>query len=177
MSATVRLHCYRGIADDGEPGCHAAVNVLHFRTTDDNDDDAEYPIRKPSTGVNYSFWKQVALVAETPPDSFINNIRIYPGSSYDWTDSKLYIDQVDNYEQATGAEGVTGDVMTEHEDNPTLNDLSSYSEGSPFTVDGSIAVATGRINDGYIILQVAVGANENIGYSGTDSIMIRWDEA
>ena len=174
----VNVWFYYGAPDgEGDPSCWIEVDRIRFKTIDNNKMDSDYPIRRPDSGANYSFWKHIAIRADTPPNSFINNLCIYPGSSMAQTDAHYYVDQVADYDEATGTQGVTGDVMTNHAQSPTLNDLENYDSDTPFEITGSIGNETGRINDGYILLQVGIGASANIGYSGVENLVIRWDEA
>lgn len=171
-TATVETRFYYGAGPS-----YVAVTNLRFKTADDNDQDTANPLVVPSSGYNYSYWKQIGLYCTVAPDNGINNLKIYCDGSIGWTGCDVMIAQVTNYAQATGTQGTTGDeASANHPDAPTMTDIETYTSASPMSVTGSIGAATGKINDGYVLLQVRLDNTATAGTQAAETITWRYDE-
>jgi len=169
----VWVYSYHGATPTGE-----AVSKVRFKTADDDAEDMSNPVMIPGSGLHYSFWKHVAPVAISPPANFINNVRFYVESPVDWPGCVLRCGLVDNYAQATGVQGVTGDeASTYHPDHPTMNDVNDYTQANPLRLPGSIGQTTGKIIDGYLLLQLEVSPSAQPGVMPEANLVFEYDEA
>jgi len=167
------IYSYHGSTPTG-----VRVNKVRFKAADDDNPDMAYPIKIPSSGSHYSFWKHIALVAIKAPDNFINNVKFYVESPIDWPGCVLRCGLVDNYAQATGVQGVTGDeASTYHPDHPTMDDVNNYTSSNPLSIPGSIGNTTGKVTDGYLLLQLEVTPSAQPGITPEGNLIIEYDEA
>lgn len=73
MAATVKTYVYTGTS----PGTGASATKLRFKLLDNNVIDSNGILRIPESGSVYSYWKSIALYAESAPSVSINNIKVY----------------------------------------------------------------------------------------------------
>jgi len=173
FQATVVTYTYHGATPTGEQ----ADNV-RFKAADDNVQDFTNTIKIPTSGSNYSYWKHIAPVATTPPANFINNVKFYVQGSVDWPGCTLRVAQVTNYSQAIGTQGVTGaEASANHPDHPTMVDVNNYTQTNPLRLSGSIGPTTGKIIDGYLLMQLEVTPSATAGITSQVTFVWEYDEA
>jgi len=167
------IYVYHGATPTGE-----RVSKVRFKAADDSEIDLTNPVKIPQSGSHYSFWKHIALVAIKAPENFINNVKFYVESPIDWPGCVLRCGLVDNYAQATGVQGVTGDeASTYHPDHPTMDDVNNYTSSNPLSIPGSIGNTTGKVTDGYLLLQLEVTPSAQPGITPEGNLIIEYDEA
>jgi len=148
---------------------------LYFNTDDTNDPDPG--VMKPASGYYYSFWKQVApYVVDLVGSSEISNVKLYVSDLIDWEGCSVLCGVVSNYAQATGERGVTGNLATlDHPDAPSMVNINNYTRDTPLSLTGS-TTTTGKIIDGYVILQLRVSTEANPNVLPAKVIVWEYDE-
>jgi len=171
--ANVVTYTYHGATPTGEQ-----ADNIRFKAADDNAQDFTNTIKIPTSGSNYSYWKHVAPVATSPPANFINNVKFYVQGSVDWPGCTLRVAQVANYSQAIGTQGVTGaEASANHPDHPTMVDVNNYTQTNPLRLSGSIGPTTGKIIDGYLLMQLEVTPSATAGITSQVTFVWEYDEA
>lgn len=179
---------------DGSPGTSQNIDSyspnLRFKTADNATIDANHPIPIPTSGTNYSYWKQIYLKCTGAPTTQVDNIRFYSdGSSGFGTGVALKVGDetpVKNsgastgYEVATGTAGSTGDEMVAaHAGLTGSASVFSYTSASPLTVSisesGNIINATNETTN-YIILQMEVADTASPGSLSAETLTFMYDE-
>jgi len=184
MTATVTVE-----EGNGSTPTWTTVTTIRFCSSDTYDPQLNYPILIPTSGSNYSYWKNVRL-AWTGDYTQITNIKVYPAdTTLDWTGCTLWIGctegtfNADNvgltdaqYVQATGTQGTTGDEMVANHTNVASRDsLFSYSSSSPLTVD-TTQYGTGGGHSKHIVLQLEVSSTATSGVKTGETLTFQWDE-
>ena len=172
-AATISIKEVNG-ASSGTP---TTVTAVRLCTTDSYNPTTSYPLVKPASSYNYSYWKQFYLNADTSPTGTINNIKWYADGTIGWTGVVLYAGVCTNYVQATGTQGATGnEAHASHSDTPTMTDASTYTPSAPLSVTGSISnPSTGKISQ-YVIIQGRISTSAVSGTLGTETITWKYDE-
>ena len=173
VGSVVVTYVYHGATPTGEQ-----ADNIRFKAADDNVQDFTNTIKIPTSGSNYSYWKHVAPVAVSPPANFINNVKFYVQGSVDWPGCTLRVAQVTNYSQAIGTQGVTGaEASANHPDHPTMVDVNNYTQTNPLRLSGSIGPTTGKIIDGYLLMQLEVTPSATAGITSQVTFVWEYDEA
>ncbi len=166
---------------NGAPaGTPTTVTTIYLQTVDQAAQDANNPMIRPLSGVNYSFWKTIYLNAATTPTTQINNVKIYSDGAIGWTGVTLYVGNetpVPGYEQATGTVGTTGtEMVAGHGGITGRTSMATFTSPSPKTVTGSITnPSTGRISN-LVILQTELATTAAPGVLATETLTWRYDE-
>ena len=178
---------------DNTPGTEQNVDSLgppniRFKTADDATINMLNPIPIPSSGTNYSYWKQIYLKCDTAPDTQVDNIKFFSDGTGFGTGITTNIGNempVKNsgadtgYDVATGTEGTTGDIMTDHADITGVTDVFVYTEASPKSItiseSGDIIDATGETTN-YIVMQIAVTSSASPGDLPNETMTFQYDE-
>lgn len=182
------------IGSTDNPGASTNVNALNpnlrWKTNDNTTIDLIDPVPRPSTGINFSYWKSVYLQCITAPDNAVNNVQFYSdGTVYDTPNVVLYIGNetptrtallTTGYDVATGVVGISGDEMVAgHVDitgKTLVSDfIVSATKAISITEAGNIINATGETTD-YMIFQLNVIQTATAGNTGTESFTIQYDE-
>jgi hypothetical protein len=171
MAATTEIRQYTGSGPTGT----AITNLRH--KTDDNSSgtDTTYPLVKPSAGTNYGYVVSIALACTTSPAGTINNIKFYTdGTNSLGTGITIKGITTSSYTQATGTQGVSGDLSATVYTSGT--DIFTYTSASPLAVAGSISnPSTGKISD-YVRMQMALSTSVSAGTTTTETLTFRYDE-
>lgn len=137
MAADVRIYEYNGA---GPTTTNITSGNSRFCTADVSSPSpsTDYPLNKPTVGnTNYSYKKTYALYAYSLPTGTINNVRWYTDGAYPsgWTGvtARARTSAGNSYSQATGQQGITGNVM-----NPAGTSIVSLTNASPLLVGGSV---------------------------------------
>ena len=179
---------------DGTPGTEQDTAGLgppnvRFKTEDDATIDTANPIPIPSSGAaNLSYWKQVYLEVSEPPDTQVDNIKIYTDASGFGTGISTFVgDETPTknsgadtgYKVATGTAGVTGTSMVSAGVVTGSADFYSFTSAAAKTVSiseaGAILNATGEMSN-YVALQVAVATTASPGDLANETITFQYDE-
>lgn len=136
------------------------------------------PIPIPTAGTNYSFWVSTQLNANTAPTGTINNIKWYTdGASGFGTGTAMKAMDATTYDQATGTQGETGDILNTT-NYTTLTaapvDAFTFTEAAPKAITGS-TTTTG--NFGYLMAyQIEIGTSASAGTATAETITWKYDE-
>lgn len=182
---------------DTSPGASTDVDALgapalRFKTNDNTTIDAIDPVPVPSSGTNYSYWKQIYLKCDTAPDTQVDNIKFYTDGTGFGTGITLNVGlqfptknsgSTAGYEVAStgGTSGTTGIELTAgHASVSTVASAFDYTSGSPLTgpsisEDSSIINAIGETSD-YLVLQVAVASTATPGNKTDETLTFQYDE-
>jgi hypothetical protein len=192
MAATFNVYYDFG-GTDGSPGTEQNTDSLgppnvRLKTADDATIDLNNPIPIPDAGTNYSYWKHIYLKCATAPDTQVDNVKFYADGTGFGTGITLNIgDELPTknsgadtgYNVATGTEGTSGDVMTEHSEITGVTNAFDYTSASPKSISisesGNIIDAIGETTN-YIVLQMAVADNASSGDLSNETMTFQYDE-
>ena len=187
MAATVSIRYDFG-GTDTSPGTEQDIDGLgppnlRFKQADNATIDANDPMPIPSSGTNYSRWKQIYLFADTAPDTQIDNIRFYTdGGGFGTGIAVNVADQfpVKNSGANTGYDvSDASAVMTTHTDITTSTDAFSFTSGSSLTGSiseaGSIINASGETSN-YFVLQMEVVNTASPATLANETFTVQYDE-
>lgn len=191
MAATVEIQ-----EANGSPAVWTTVSTARFCSADVYNPGNNYSIPIPNTGFRYSYWKTFCLLISGIGTS-VSNIRFYSDGSIGWyfgTGGGLYIGTknsgdsgiaVEDYAEATGTEGLTGNWMGDSVNGHaiykqagyTVERVSSYTMLAPLVIDSDNHTSDGRSKA--IVLQVKVdtvanGASQ--GIQADETLYFRYDE-
>lgn len=185
---TVNVEFWTG----GSAGSPTKTNASTFRyRTDDDPDtiDNTNPCVIPDTGLNYSFWRHIALNWSGTYDE-ISNFRLYTGGTLFsglGTDGEVQRGNRDtgdqgvpeaSYEPASGTVSTTGDdIATTHpyfsgQSTPTAN-LSNATSGSPITLDSTTYTTDGSCKA--LCDQVVVDTDASSGTKSSVTYTVQFD--
>ena len=185
------------VGTDASPGASTDVDALgapalRFKTNDNTTIDAIDPVPVPSSGTNYSYWKQIYLKCDTAPDTQVDNIKFYTDGTGFGTGITLNVGlqfptknsaSTVGYEVAStgGTSGTTGIELTAgHALVSSVASAFDYTSGSPLTgpsisEDSSIINAIGETSN-YLCLQVAVASTATPGNKTDETLTFQYDE-
>jgi len=159
-----------------------AVPNVYFQMIDAAAKDSSNQFLRPLMGVYYPYWKSLYLNALTSPPTEINQVKLSSTGSITWVGVSLQIgDQTplrDDYVQATGTVGKTGDEMVAgHSGISSKSPITLYTSGSPKSIPGSIQNPnTGRITN-LIILQMTITTELVPNSSGETIVTWKYQES
>ena len=155
-----------------------------------------YPVPIPPSSSKYSFWKHVCLDVSGTFTS-VSNIRHYSDGAIGWNfgasgallrgnmdsgDDGCGVDTAnshsDEYDQATGTGGDTGDtIASSHskysgETTPTA-DIESDTSGSPCTLESGSLTEAGKSKA--VVLQVKVDSDATSGVQTAETLTFKYD--
>ncbi len=160
-------------------GSNVATTVATavYCTSDVHNPGTNFPLVRPESGNNWSYWKHHYLNADTAPSGTINNIKWFSDGSFSWTGVTMYVAVTATYTQATGTESTSGDEADGQSGRPNCktNEATDYTAASPLSVAGSITANTGKISN-YIVSQLKVGPTAVAGTLATETLTFRYDE-
>lgn len=189
MAATVKNIVYSG-GSNGNPSYPTTdITTIKFRT-DDNpaNTDNSAPIKKPSSGYNYSYWVHV-LLDISGTFTQITNIKLYPSGTLNWAlgtggginvgfsaNNNGYGIPSANYRVATGTPGETGLELntTNHTGIAYVSSLYAYSSTNMLTVDSNTYTSATKTKA--VVLQAKVASDATAGAYSNEGYYWQWDE-
>lgn len=185
---TVNVEYWNG----GSAGSPNKSNASTYRyRTDDNPAtiDNTNPCVIPDSGLNYSFWRHIALNWSGTYDE-ISNFRIYTdGTLYSGLGTSGQVQRGNrdsgdqgcpeaSYEPATGTVGTSGDDLGANHgyfsgQTTSTVDLSNATSGSPVTLDSSTYTTDGSCNA--LVDQVVVDTDAGSGTKSSESYTFQYD--
>lgn len=176
MPATVVINRYTG-----STGTKTAITSINSRANaadSHSTGDTSNPIKKPTSGSNYSYWVTARLQATSAPTGTIDNLRWFSdGTNNFGTGVTCNGNAASSYIQATGTPGETGNQLTTtaHSGLSTgIADVFSHTSGSPKTLTGS-TTGTGDFGQ-FFVYQLAVSTAVVAGATATETFTYRYDE-
>lgn len=165
---------------NGSTGSQTEITELFFQPIDAPTPILPLPLPRNGDDV-YSYWKTICLYANTPPTDSISNVKMYLGEDGGWAWSGVTIYVADQfpttYTKARGVIGWSGDEMVaNHPDVSSKTDLSTYTSSNPLSIPGPTVTTSGKIHDGYVILQLTVTSSALQQQPPSRGIYFRWDE-
>lgn len=190
MAATVSIQRITGAPASKT---YTTVTNVRLRTDDANTQDLTNPVKKPTSGFNYSYWASICLDL-SGTFSQISNIRHYSDGAIGWnlgTGGGLFRGNRDtgdigcpdaSYEQAGGTQGTTGYAIDDATNGHTyyntqttpVVDVSNDTSSSPAVVDSSTYTAAGKTK--HIVLQAKVASDATAGVQAAETLTWEWDE-
>lgn len=196
IAATMNIYVDWGGADNA-PGTASDITsgTLRLKTAENITVDTSNPIPVPTTGSNYSYWRQVYLKCTAKNDmTQIDNVKFFGDSAVftGYTGVNLYVGgqlttknsgASTGYDLATGTPSTTGDRMdsgaSKHTDLTTRTDATTLTSAAPLSViiseSSSIIDATNETSN-YVVLQLAVGSTASSGVLTAETLTFRYDE-
>jgi hypothetical protein len=143
-------------------------------------------VQRPTSGSNHSYWVPLRLYVEKTPGVSITAARVYTdganGLGTGWT---AVGGVATDYTEATGAEGVTGDILNTS-NYPTLGatpvDISGWTAASPKAIDGSLAnpdigdVGVAGTDECFMVLQLVAAPTVAPGLSNQETLTITYSD-
>lgn len=173
---------------DNTPGTEQDIDALgppnlRFKVADNATIDTNDPVPIPSSGTNYSYWKQVYLYCDAAPDTQIDNVKLYSDGTVFGTGVTLNVGNetpVKNSGADTGYDVAdTASIMTGHTDVTGVTSMATYTSGSAKTISisesGNIINAIGESSN-YAVLQLAVTSTASPGNLADETITWSFDE-
>ena len=159
-------------------------------TSDTASPSSNYPVKIPSAGYNYSYWKHIGLYIEGDYTA-VSNIRLYCDGTVGWnygTNGELRIGHRDSdpigcptgsYDQASGTEGTTGDDVETHtyysaQSNKSDN-MEDYTSGNAAVIDNATYTTNG-VRTRAAVLQVKLDTDATQGLQSTEVLTFLYDE-
>jgi len=164
--------------------------------TDQSTPQITYPVPIPSAGFKYSYWKHVCLKISSTFTK-VDNIRHYCDGTIGWNfgtagelrrgnrdsgDDGVGVDSAnghtDDYDQATGTEGDTGDTIeSSHafysgQSTPVV-DIEGDVVGTPMMVDSAGETVAGYSKA--VVVQVKVDTNATSGVQTAETLTFKYD--
>jgi len=163
---------------NGNPVTWTTIENARFCTADTYNPGTNYKIPIPASGINYSFWKSHCL-AISGVYTEISNVRWYTDGTGFGTGVEVYVCPSglteDQYSQATGIEGKTGDEMVaNHPHVLAASGAFNYTSTNPLLVDAGPISGTAITN--HIVLQMAVNSNASPGQLSAETFTFVYDE-
>lgn len=194
MVATFSIYYDHG-GSDTAPGTSTDVDdlgppAIRFKTNDNSTIDSVDPVPIPTSGTNYSYWKQIYLRCDTAPDTQVDNLKFYTDGTGFGTGITLNVGlqfptknsgSSAGYEVATGTPGTTGDeVVAGHASISSVASAFGYNVGSPLSgptisEDSSIINAIGETSN-YLVFQIAVINTATPGNKTNETLTLQYDE-
>lgn len=176
MAATVLIKRYTGA---GPTATDITSTTNRMSTSDVTAPGTSDPIPIPAAGTNYSYWVVTRLDVTVAPTNGINNLKWYSDAVSFGTGLVCSGNTATGYVQATGTQGTTGIQLTTG-NYATLSasaaDVTTFTSGSPKTVNGTIANTTGSGTFERFVYQLAVGTTAGVGTTTARTFTWQFDE-
>ena len=157
---------------------------LRFKYADNNTIDTADPLPIPPTGTTRSRWKHIYLKVSLPPDTQINNMKVYTDGVGFGTGITVLSGNETPINTLAGDGGydpsdVADEVLTNHVDITATTNFFTYTSGSPKTISisevGNILNAIDQETD-YLVLQMEVINTASPGDLVNETITYEYDE-
>jgi len=164
---------------NGSPVTWTTITNARFCTADTYNPGTSYKIPIPASGTNYSYWKSHCL-AISGTYTEITNVKWYTDGTGFGQGVEVYVCPSglteEQYAQATGTEGQTGDEMVANHPNVlAASGAFTYTAANPLLVDSGPISGTARTN--HIVLQMAVDSTASPGQLPAETFTFVYDEA
>lgn len=184
MAATILHKAITGVA----PGTATDVDDLTmlFNTSDSVIlSGTTNPLKIPTTGSKYSFWKHYRPDCTVTPATLANNFRFYTDGANSspagvlWWGQRANVGADAGYRQATGTVGDTGTQLTAGNHTGLVGapvDIFTWTSASPLALTGDVTnPATGLFGD-LVAMQIEVQAAAQPGALAAEPFDLVWDE-
>jgi len=168
MPASSQTRFYHG-SSPGTASGNVAGMTVRYKRSDDDVQDANYPLPIPTSGLSFSWRKSSKINFSTTPAGAISNLRWFvTGVFPQGIRFFARLQAIGIYIIATAADiaGIAG--FTDTAGNQTANDATQYTSSSPLTVNAGTVLSNPNTGEGtqvFLETQMAV-ANNYAGGSG-----------
>lgn len=174
---------------DNTPGTEQNTDGLgppniRFKQADNATIDANNIIPIPTTGTEYSRWKQIYLECTVAPATQVDNVKFYTDGTGFGTGIVLKVgDQFPTKNSGSDAGydvSDTNEIITNHTDISSATDAFTFNSGSMLTGPSiseasNIIDATGETTD-YLVFSMEVGTTASPGNLDNETLTIQYDE-
>jgi len=174
---------------DASPATSQDVDALgpptiRFKQADNATIDSVAPIPIPTSGNNFSYWKNVYLKCDTAPSTQVDNVKFYTDGTAFGTGVRLWVANTNpqringNY---TGYEVSDAAVAMSSTNTQVVGvtDAFTFTSGSPRTCTiseaGNIINAISETTN-YLVLQMTVDSSASPGDLANETLTIQYDE-
>lgn len=126
----------------------------------------------PTSGTNYSWRKSFKLNVSVTPVGSVSNLRFFSDGTTWGTGITPYAKQKAAYTQGSSSDNT---ALFDG----TAVDLTTYTSGSPLTINASTVLSnptTGFGTQDYLVIQIAVGSTAAAGTTSARTLTYRVDE-
>jgi hypothetical protein len=171
MAATTYVHVFNGA---GPSATDITSTEIRFKRADNNTVDALTPVPIPAASEVFSWRKSTKLYIATSPSAYIRNLRFFSSGTALGTGITHYV--------VASASYVQGSSSDETSKIGSGIDSTTYTSGSPLTINAGDVILTGGSIPGYgtqdyLVQQIGVASTASAGVSGTRTYTLRYDEA
>lgn len=178
MAATVLIRRWTGTTGSETKSDITSINSRANAVDTHSTGETSNPIRKPTSGNNYSFWVSTRLDANSAPAGTIDNIRWFMDGTNNFTAGITMLgNTATTYETATGTAGTTGTLLSTGNHaglDGAIVDTFGHTSGSPKAITGS-QTTTGDFGL-FFVYQITASTSAVPGETGTETITFRYDE-
>lgn len=177
MAATVIVYSLHGVA--GATETQVDGTTFRYRRSDVDTNNASNPIPKPAAGSVWSWHKSFRMKITGTPDGDISNLRFFSDAGSWGTGVTLWAHTLP---WANYAQGASGDETTKivAGAGSAVTDASTYTSGSPLTVNAGTVISNPSIGYGtqdLVESQIEVASTASRGTKGPRVLTYRYDES
>lgn len=178
MSATVSIRRWTGSSGDPTKTDITSINTRANAEDAHSTAGTSNSILIPEAGSNYSYWVNTRLSVDTISGGTVDNIKWYSdGSNGFGTGVTCVGNSADDYVQATGTPGETGDVLNETNNTELTaapTDVFGFTSASPKAITGS-ASTTGDVGQ-FFVYQMVIGTTAGSGATNQETFTWQYDD-
>ncbi len=178
MSATVSIRRWTGSSGDPTKTDITSINTRANAEDAHSTAGTSNSILIPGAGSNYSYWVNTRLSVDTISGGTVDNIKWYSdGSNGFGTGVTCVGNSADDYVQATGTPGETGDVLNETNNTELTaapTDVFGFTSASPKSITGS-ASTTGDVGQ-FFVYQMVIGTTAGSGATNQETFTWVYDD-
>ncbi len=178
MAATVLIRRWTGTTGSETKTDITSINSRANAFDTHSTGDTTNPIRKPTSGSNYSYWVSTRLDINVVPAGTVDNLRWFLDGTNDFTAGiTMKGNTATTYETATGTPGTTGTQLTTGNHSGLDGapvDAFGHTSGSPKAITGS-QTTTGDFGL-FFCYQIEASTSAVPGETGTETATWRYDE-
>ena len=152
------------------------AQTLRLKRSDDDVQDAAFPVPIPAAGLEYSWRKSLRLIVVSAPDNEISNLRFYSDGGSVGTGRRVLFNRDPAYTQASAADEGTPIGAT---------DVSTIVQASPEVIEPGVLCDSGDAyplaegaagQQDYVELQLEVGPTATVGAGSAMTLRYRYNE-
>jgi len=178
MSATVSIRRWTGSSGDPTKTDITSINTRANAEDAHSTAGTSNSILIPEAGSNYSYWVNTRLSVDTISGGTVDNIKWYSdGSNGFGTGVTCVGNSADDYVQATGTPGETGDVLNETNNTELTaapTDVFGFTSASPKSITGS-ASTTGDVGQ-FFVYQMVIASTAGSGATNQETFTWQYDD-
>jgi len=178
MAATVTIRRWTGASGDPTKTDITSINTRANAEDAHSTAGTSNSILIPDSGTNYSYWVNTRLSVDSISGGTVDNIKWYSdGANGFGTGVTCVGNTADDYVQATGDEGESGDELTTTSNTELTaapTDVFGFTEASPKSVTGT-TTTTGDLGQ-FFVYQIAVADTASSGATNSETFYWQYDD-